>query len=356
MDKLLKLREKMKEQELDAIVVFDELNARYLAEYAFTDGYLCISQNEAFLVTDFRYYEAALECANSNFQVLNPKSRDEFFDSFISRNSVKKFGFEGGSVTYAVYKRYQDMYPEVEFVSIGRIIEDLRRIKSAEEIGYMQAAQDITDKAFSHIVNVLTPNMTEIDVAAELEYIMRKLGAEGPAFDTIAVSGKASSVPHGVPRNVKLESGFLTMDYGAKVNGYLSDMTRTVVIGKADADMKKLYNTVLTAQKKALEFLRAGVDAGEADKVARDIIDACPEYKGTFGHSLGHSIGLRVHEQPGLSTRSFGIKLQAGQVTSVEPGIYLFGKYGCRIEDMVAIKEDGILNFTKSPKELIEIY
>ena len=356
MDKLSKLREKMKEQGLDAIVVFDELNSRYLTDYAFTDGYLCISQFEALLVTDFRYYEAALSAANPGFKVLSPKSRDEVFSTFLSDNSVKVIGFEGGSVTYALYKRYKDTYPEVEFVSIGSMIEDLRKIKSPEEIKKMQAAQDITDKAFSHVLSVLTPNMTEIDVAAEIEYAMRKLGADGPAFDTIAVSGKASSVPHGTPRGVKLESGFLTMDYGAKLDGYLSDMTRTVVIGKADNEMKKLYNTVLAAQNAALEFLRAGVDAGEADKVARDIIDSYPEFKGTFGHSLGHSIGLFVHERPGLSQKSFGTILKAGQVTSVEPGIYLFGKYGCRIEDLVAIEENGILNFTRSPKELIEIY
>ncbi len=220
----------------------------------------------------------------------------------------------------------------------------------------MQCAQDIADKAFSDLLGVLSPNMTEIEVAAELEYSMRKLGADGPAFDTIAVSGRASSVPHGTPRNVKLESGFLTMDFGAKYEGYLSDMTRTVVIGKADDEMKKLYNTVLLAQSKALDYLRAGVDAGEADKVARDIIDSVPEFKGTFGHSLGHSIGLLVHEQPGLSPRSFGTILCEGQVTSVEPGIYLFGKYGCRIEDMVAIEKNGVHNFTHSPKELIEIY
>ncbi len=356
MDKLLELRIRMKEEGLDAIIVFDELNARYLSEYAFTDGYLCISHNEALLITDFRYYEAALKAANSNFKVLNPTSRDEVFQKFISDNSVKKIGFEGGSVTFNLYKRYRDKYPELEFVSIGAMIENLRRIKTPEELKKMQAAQDITDKAFAHILKVITPNMTEIEVAAELEYVMRKLGSDGPAFETIAVSGKASSVPHGTPRNVKLESGFLTMDYGAKFDGYLSDMTRTVVIGKADDEMKKLYNTVLTAQEKSLEFLRAGVDAGEADKVARDIIDAYPEFKGTFGHSLGHSIGLFVHEQPGLSPKSFGTKLSVGQVTSVEPGIYLFGKYGCRIEDMVAIEENGIHNFTNSTKELIEIY
>jgi Xaa-Pro aminopeptidase len=185
---------------------------------------------------------------------------------------------------------------------------------------------------------------------------MRKNGAEAFAFETIAVSGDASALPHGTPRNVKLRPGFLTMDFGAKFDGYCSDMTRTIVIGKADAEIKKLYNTVLKAQLAALDYLREGADCGEADKVARDIIDGVPEFNGTFGHSLGHSIGLYVHETPGLSKRGFGTKLAAGQVTSVEPGIYLFGKYGCRIEDMVAIEKDGVHNFTHSTKELIEIY
>ena len=154
---------------------------------------------------------------------------------------------------------------------------------------------------------------------------------------------------------MKLKKGFLTMDYGAKYKGYCSDMTRTVVIGKADAEMKKLYNTVLKAQLSAIEYLREGVDMGDADKIARDIIDSNEEYKGTFGHSLGHSIGLYIHESPGLSKRYFGNKVRAGEIYSVEPGIYLFGKYGCRIEDIVAIEKDGIYNFTHSTKELIEI-
>ena len=184
---------------------------------------------------------------------------------------------------------------------------------------------------------------------------MRKNGASALAFETIAVSGDASALPHGTPRNVKLKPGFLTMDYGAKFDGYCSDMTRTVVIGKADAEIKKLYNTVLKAQLSAIDYLRAGCDAGEADKIARDIIDAVPEYKGAFGHSLGHSVGLFIHEAPRVSFKSFGDKLKTGNVVTVEPGIYLFGKYGCRIEDMVAIEENGVRNFTHSPKELIEI-
>ena len=357
MGKISSLREKIKETGLDAIIVFDELNVRYLSDFHFTDGFLLISQDEALLVTDFRYYETALERANKAFKVISPDSRGEVIDKFISDNSVKRIGFEGRSVSYESYRSYADKFSCVEFVSIGGMIEDLRVIKSPDEISKMQAAQDITDKAFSHVLKALTPKMTEIEVAAEIEYVMRRLGADGPAFETIAVSGKASSVPHGTPKNKKLEFGFLTMDFGAKLDGYISDMTRTVVIGKADSEMKKLYDTVLSAQKKALDYLAyGGRDAGEADKAARDFIDSFPEYKGTFGHALGHSIGLFVHESPSLSKRSFGTVLRPGQVTSVEPGIYLFERYGCRIEDMVEITDNGIYNFTKSPKELIEIY
>ena len=195
--------------------------------------------------------------------------------------------------------------------------------------------------------------MTENDVAAELEYYMRKHGAEDKSFETIAVSGQKSSIPHGVPSDTRLKKGFLTMDFGAVYEGYHSDMTRTICIGKADDEMKKLYNTVLKAQMSALDMLRDGVVCADADKVARDIIEV--DYKGCFGHSLGHGVGLEIHERPNLS--AYNKKpLAPGNIVTVEPGIYIAGKYGCRIEDMVLIQEGNIRNFTKSPKELIEIY
>ncbi len=356
MDKLFLLRERMKESDIDAVIIFDEINQRYLSSFNFSDGLLLISKSEALLITDFRYYESAKRMADKSFEVVALSNRNEIIDSFIERNSVKKMGFEGSFVSYETHRALCEKFTNVQFMSIGKMIEEQRKIKFPEELVKIQAAQDIADKAFSHLLKVLTPNMTEIEVAAELEYAMRKMGAEAAAFDTIAVSGTLSAVPHGVPRNVKLEKGFLTMDFGAKLDGYLSDMTRTIVVGKADSDMKKLYNTVLSAQLAAIDFLREGADAGEADKVARDIIDSIPEYKGSFGHALGHSIGLNVHESPSLSRSGFGTKLLEGQVTSVEPGIYLYGKYGCRIEDMVAIRKDGVHNFTHSTKELIEIY
>ena len=353
--RLTKLRNKMAELSVDAVLVLDELNQHYLSEFAFTDGFLFITKTNAYLVTDFRYYEMALNRANKSFEVLMPSDRKEFLNKVISEQGIKTVGFEGGSVSYDVYKRYKDGYAQVEFVNIGDAIEVIRQIKSSDEIEKMQKAQDITDAALAHLLKIITPNMTELEVAVELEYAMRKGGADSFAFETIAVSGDASALPHGTPRNVKLRPGFLTMDFGAKFEGYCADMTRTVVIGSADEDIKKLYNTVLKAQTEALAYLKEGADCGEADKVARDIIDSVPEFKGAFGHSLGHSVGLFIHESPRLYSRGFGRKLNAGEIVTVEPGIYLFGKYGCRIEDMVAITKDGIHNFTHSPKDLIEI-
>ena len=355
MDKLTKLRNKMNEIGVDAVIILDELNQHYLSEFAFTDGFLLITPKKAYLVTDFRYYEMALMSANKSFEVLTPDNRSEFIDKVLADEGCKVVGFEGGSVSYDLYRSYCEKHPHLTFENIGNTIEVIREIKDAAEIEKMQKAQDITDKAFSHVLKVINRNMTELDVAVELEYAMRKNGASAFAFDTISVSGDASALPHGTPRNVKLRDGFLTMDFGAKFDGYCSDMTRTIVIGKADEDIKKLYNTVLKAQLAALDYLKEGADCGEADKIARDIIDANPEYKGAFGHSLGHSVGLFIHESPRLYSRGFGRKLKVGEILTVEPGIYLFGKYGCRIEDMVAITEKGIHNFTHSTKELIEI-
>ena len=352
--RLTKLRNKMAELSVDAVLVLDELNQHYLSEFAFTDGLLFITKTKAYLITDFRYYEMALNKANKSFEVLTPDNRKEFLNKVIAEEGIKTIGFEGGTVSYDTYRAYSDAYP-CEFVNIGDAIEVIRQIKSQDEIEKMQKAQDITDAALAGLLKIITPNMTELDVAVELEYAMRKGGADSFAFETIAVSGDASALPHGTPRNVKLKKGFLTMDFGAKYEGYCADMTRTIVIGKADEDIKKLYNTVLRAQTEALNYLREGADCGEADKIARDIIDAIPEYKGAFGHSLGHSVGLFIHESPRLYSRGFGRKLNVGEILTVEPGIYLFGKYGCRIEDMVAITKDGIHNFAHSPKELIEI-
>ena len=359
MSKLQKLRAAMAEKGFDAVIITSEVNQRYITGFNFQDGLVLVTANRAVLITDFRYIEAAKASkAAGIFEIITPDKRHSAVVAEIVKDCGGKVAaVEEAKISLSGYEAFKAALEGCEVKGgASAIIDGLREFKDAEEIASTAKAQDIADAAFKHIIEFIRPDMTEIDVALELEFFMRAHGAESTAFDTIAVSGKASSLPHGVPRNVQLEKGFLTMDYGAKIDGYCSDMTRTIVIGKADADIKKLYNTVLKAQLAALDYLREGADCGEADKVARDIIDEVPEFNGAFGHSLGHSIGLYVHETPGLSKRGFGTKLSAGQVTSVEPGIYLFGKYGCRIEDMVAIEKDGVHNFTHSTKELIEIY
>jgi Xaa-Pro aminopeptidase len=226
-------------------------------------------------------------------------------------------------------------------------------IKTPEEMAKIRKAQEITDKAFAAVLPLLRPDMKETDVAAELEYQMKKFGASDKSFDTIAVSGTNSARPHGVPRPVQLEKGFLTMDFGCIYEGYCSDMTRTVVIGKADADMKKVYDTVLQAQLAAIEAVREGMTGEGLDRIARDIIYGAG-YEGCFGHGLGHGVGLLIHEP--LRISALGKKpLEKGHVFTVEPGIYLKGKYGVRIEDMIQMTAEGPLDITKSPKNLIEI-
>ena len=353
--KIERLREGMSKLGLDAVFIHNEINQRYLTEFEYSDGLLLVTMTRCVVITDFRYYEAALSKLNGEFEVFAPKKRDEFIVDLFEKEGIAVVGLEGSFVSYKDYQACIEAYSKQTFRDIGDLMDRMRSIKSADEIEKMQHAQEITDFAFSQLLSRIKPDMTEIEVAAELEYAMKCHGAEGFAFQTIAVSGEASALPHGVPRNVPLKHGFLTMDFVAKFDGYCSDMTRTIVIGRSDAEMKHLYNTVLTAQSKALEYLEYGRDCAEADKAARDAIDVFPEYSGAFGHSLGHSVGMNVHESPSLSPRACGKTLVPGNVVTVEPGIYLFGKYGCRIEDMVMIGEEGIYNFTQSTKEIIEI-
>lgn len=356
MSKIEGLRRALIEKNIDAALISDEFNCRYLSGFTYHDGAFLLTRTEAHLLTDFRYFEAACKNTVKNIIVTKTADRRSYIKEVLASQNVKTVGFVGSSISYSEYQGFCENYPEVEFVDLKNTLYDLRSVKDKEEVDFIAEAQEFADNAFSELLKRISPQMTEIEVAAEIDYLMRRAGAEGCAFQTIAVSGDASALPHGVPRNIKLKSGFLTMDFGAKYNGYCSDMTRTVCIGKASKEIKKLYNTVLSAQLAALDYLKAGVVASEADCVAREVIDSVPEYKGAFGHSLGHSLGLEVHESPSLSPRSKNIILSAGNVVTVEPGIYLEGKYGCRIEDMVLIEKNGVHNFTKSSKELIEIY
>ncbi len=357
MSQLNRFRSAMLEKGADSAIVVCKANQKYLTWFDFDDGFVLVTKGKSYLITDFRYVEAAKEKRNPELEVLTPAvGMLSCIGELLKENDCKTVLIEEDSVTYADFELYRKKLPDAELVpGASAILWNLRLYKTDEELATMAKAQAVTDAAFAHIVNFIKPEMTEIEVALELEFFMRRNGSDGIAFDTIAVSGTSSSRPHGVPARRQLEKGFLTMDFGARVDGYCSDMTRTVIVGKADADMKKLYNTVLHAQTESLSAYREGASCRELDKIARDIIDAEPEYRGAFGHSLGHGVGLFIHENPRVSTRSQD-KLERGNVVTCEPGIYLEGKYGCRIEDMVAIRPDGSTYvFTHSPKELIEL-
>ena len=361
MTQLGRFKKSLQNKNLDAAIISSELNQRYLCDFAFTDGYILVTQEKSYIITDFRY-EEAIKKAVDGFEILCPEnSRVDCIVDIIAESKAKRIAIEEDSVTLSEFNLFSKKLENIATLSEGAsdILLSQRAVKLDYEIERIKTAQSITDAAFSYIVNFISQNkgtLTERDISLELDYFMQKNGAESPAFETIAVSGDASSLPHGVPRNEKLKSGFLTMDFGAKYNGYCSDMTRTLVIGKADEEIKKVYNTVLAAQKTALEQICGSMPCRKADTIARNIIENVG-YGKAFGHSLGHGVGMFIHEKPNLSPRADEkILLQAGNVVTVEPGIYLEGRFGCRIEDMILINPDGTTyNFTKSNKDLIEI-
>lgn len=354
------LQEKLTEAGADAALFSDKLNQFYLSGFDFDDGYVLVTREKAYLITDFRYIEAAKAASAAFMTVVDPGRGGmmPYLAKALKDGDCKTVLIEEEKLSYADFHRFCEALPAATLQSgASAILTALRLVKDEAELDAMARAQAITDAAFDHIVKTIRPDkMTEIDVALELEFFMRSHGASSLAFDTIAASGSASSRPHAVPRRCKLERGFLTMDYGAKVDGYCSDMTRTIVIGKADADMKKLYNTVLRAQTEALAAAREGISCAGLDRIARDIIDGAG-YEGRFGHSLGHGVGLFIHEKPSVAPGAPADKvLCRGNTFTVEPGIYIEGLYGCRIEDMCCIRPDGtVTDFTHSPKELIEL-
>ncbi|PKM62931.1 MAG: hypothetical protein CVU97_02845 [Firmicutes bacterium HGW-Firmicutes-21] len=351
---------KLENEGYDAAVFFDEINQRYLTGFHSTDGIVLVDERETALIVDSRYYEAAvLAKSNGLLQedvtpyLLSNRAMDSLIDH-MEKKSISSLAFDKTILTVAQAERLERALPKHKIGGLSDICGTQRQIKSKAEIKSIKAAQEITDAAFSHILSFIREGVTETEVAAELEYFCRRSGADGMAFNTIAVSGANSSLPHGVPSKIPLtKNSFFTMDYGAKYNGYCSDMTRTVVLGRADSEMRHVYETVLTAQRKSLETVKSGVTGIEVDFAARNYIYASG-YEGFFGHSTGHSLGLEIHEQPRFSTAS-GEKVMAGAVMTVEPGIYLPGRYGVRIEDLVLITKSGCKNFTRSSKELIEL-
>jgi len=355
-----------------------------------SSGYIIITPENQYFFTDSRYIEYAKKNTGKYYDArLFPKAHEakKYYKELLDFEHIKNICYEENYIFLKTKKHFDAMFENFSLIESGGVIEKMRGIKDAEEIKNIARAQDITDSAFAHILKIIASDLkkiTEKDIALELEYFMKKNGADKAAFDIIAVSGKKSSYPHGQPEDIKLSKGFLTMDFGAAYNGYCSDMTRTICIGKPDKKMLEVYNLVKSAQEAALDMIKAGIDGMAVDKTARDIIRNAG-YGDNFSHGLGHSVGLDVHEAPSFPVSESAeeekarikreekeksenpgkykkereereknkIILSENTVITVEPGVYLENKFGVRIEDLVVVKQSGCANLTKSGKDLI---
>jgi Xaa-Pro aminopeptidase len=345
----------LEKENLDALLVSFRPNVRYLSGYDGTNGLVLITSNERFFLTDFRYQKQAKKEVGG--LKLHFAQRELIYDlpkfKFLQKRNYR-LGFEANHTSYNTVQKLKGILPNALLVPAEDLVESLSIIKDKSEIAKIEKAVQITDDAFSYILSLVKPGIKERDLAAEVEYSFKKMGGDGPAFETIVASGYRSAMPHGRASNKKIKVGELvTFDMGAAYQGYASDMTRTLVLGKATPKQKKIYNLVLKAQTKAISKAKAGMSGMELDKVARDVITKAG-YGKYFGHGLGHGLGLEVHSGPVVNARSKTI-LKPGMVITIEPGIYLPEWGGVRIEDDVVVTQRGCEILNKSPKSLIEI-
>ena len=351
MTRIEKIQSKLIEKDLDAILLSSESNVRYAGQFAFTDGAVVVTREKAYLMTDSRYIEAARAEAKDVEVLLfdaENRLRDRVKEAL---RGCKTVGAEEQRMPWAEWKDWERLL-ETELHSAEEIMADLRAVKDQSEIDSLVKAQRIAEQALEEILKYIRPGVKERDIAAELTYRMMLLGGEGNSFDPITITGSNTSKPHGVPGDAVVQAGdFVTMDFGTLWNGYHSDMTRTVAVGYATEEMKKVYNTVLEAQLAGIARMQAGTTGAQVHSAAAKVI-ADAGYGEYFGHGFGHSVGLEIHENPGASMRN-DKPLPTGAVVTAEPGIYLPGKFGVRIEDMILIGEDGPVDLTAAPKELI---
>lgn len=337
----------------EAALVTSGENRFYLTGFPSSAGTVLVTKQKAYFLIDFRYFEKAKKTVTSCEVILAEKGGVSVLD-LLGKENIKKLFVETEKTSVAEFKGMKEKYGEVltESDEFDKYITRCREIKDEKELALIREAQKLTDDTFSYILERIEAGRTEKEVMLDMEFYMRKLGSEGVSFDFIVVSGKNSSLPHGVPTDKVIEKGdFLTMDFGAVVGGYHSDMTRTVAVGEASDEMKLIYNTVARAQGESFKLIKAGANCFDVDKASRDVIYGAG-FEGCYGHGLGHSVGVEIHEEPRFSPACNRI-LETGMVMTVEPGIYLEDKFGVRIEDMVFVTDDGYENITKSDKKLI---
>ena len=367
--RIMHIQQLLKQKETpSAVIITSEYNRRYMTNIATSSGYVLITSENKYFFTDSRYIEFAKKFLSDCYTVeLFPKIYEvkKYYYDLLKKDGINNILYEENCIYLKTKKYFNDLFEKFNLVESENLSENMREVKDFTEFENITKAQEITDKAYKYILDIISSNLnsiTEKDIAVELEYFMKKNGADDISFDIIAISGKKSSYPHGKPENIKLSKGVLLMDFGASYNGYCSDMTRTVCIGQPDKKMLDVYNIVKNAQTAALDIIKAGIEAVEVDKISRGIIRKAG-YGENFGHGLGHSLGLEIHEKPSFpnseseskieSNAKSNVILKENMVITVEPGIYIENKFGVRIEDLVVIKPDGCLNLTQSNKDLI---
>lgn len=349
-----KLKSYLKEKNVAALIMSEE-NICYFTSFHSSNGYLLVTGEKAVFLTDSRYIEAAGNKIKTCDEILETKGMEKTLKPVTENLGIESLMLESDRVTVSRYSEIKRMFSGIQVICDGELdkqISDIRMVKNNDEITRIIRAQRIAEKAFDHILGFIEVGKTEREIALELEYFMLRNGADALSFETIAVSGKNSSLPHGVPSDKKIESGdFITMDYGAVTNFYHSDMTRTVAVGEVSSKQIEVYETVLEAQLKGLEAVKAGIKGKDVDAVSREVIKN-KGYGEYFGHGLGHGVGVEIHELPSLNP-SGEIVLREGHIVTVEPGIYLPGEFGVRIEDMAVVTKNGCENLTVCEKKLI---
>lgn len=343
----------MAQKSLPAIFLSQIENVRWLSGFTGSNGIILLTQEEALFATDSRYIEQAeSECPRFQLEKLSPNPQEDIV-KLITGLNVPKIGFEAGHLSYRTHEKYRSKLPEsIELVPTDNLIEDLRMVKDADEIACIEAACAVVDRAFEYILPFLQPGAVERDIMLELEWYLRKNEGADVAFDTIVASGPRSALPHGrASLRVMQKGDLVTLDFGARLNHYCSDITRTIVLGEPTDQQRKVYQTVLDALFKGIEAIRPGVAGKEVDAVAREFIREAG-YGDYFGHGLGHSLGRTVHDGPALSPSS-EVTLAPCMVTTVEPGIYIPGWGGVRIEHDVLVTEEAPRILTHSPTHLL---
>ncbi len=345
------LFEQMKKVGLDALYISNMNNITYLSGFKGTAGILFITKEATYLITDFRYITQAKEQLK-NITIVDIKDGEkEIFEKLIKKHGIKTVGFESKHINYSSFLNLSEIFKNVSLIPTENIVENLRIIKKEEELKYISCACEIADKAFEIVLPNIKAGKSELEIASMIEYEMKKMGAEGPSFETIVASGKRSAMPHGTASEKIIQKGeFVVLDYGCKFHGYCSDITRTVGIGEISPKMQDTYYKVLHVQEESLKNIKEGIKASLIDYKAREMFNKWDIDK-YFGHSLGHGVGLDIHELPNLSLNSEFI-FEKNMVVTVEPGIYIENEFGVRIEDTVLV-DNGANRLTKSTKELI---